>query len=125
MPRLRTAVIASELSAYSSGRRRALRRERSGALRPLAHLRGVGVAAAATTSRPPSTVADSQLEVVLLGRGLEALAQELELLLLGLLELHAEHPVDAALEVEAEPQALVGQQRARDAQLLRERSSPP
>jgi hypothetical protein len=37
---------------------------------------------------------------------------------LRLVELHAEHPVDAALQVEAEPQTLVGQQRARDARRL-------
>ena len=54
------------------------------------------------------------LELVAFLCGLaQALGEEAELLLLRLVELHAEHPVDAALQVEAEPQPLVGQQRAR------------
>ena len=39
-------------------------------------------------------------------------------MLLGDLELDAEHPVDAAAQVEPQPQAVVGQQRTRRARLL-------
>jgi hypothetical protein len=69
-----------------------------------------------TTSLPFSSAADSTWNSRPSPSTLaQVVGEEAELLRLRLVELHAEHPVDAALQVEAEPQALVGQQRARDA----------
>jgi hypothetical protein len=98
--------------------------EAIGAIGPIAHLGGIQLGshlhqhARALRALHPLYAHGGEGELLFLGPGLQILPEDLQLLLHGHVELGAQHPVDAALQVESEAQPAVRQEGVLQTRLL-------